>query len=334
MTAAAGARVTVFIPTYNRAHWLRQSIGSVLAQTYADLLLVVADNASSDQTGEVVASFSDPRVRYVRRLENIGLFNNHDGCLRTVATEYALILPDDDLLAPEHLERTVAVLDANPGAGIVHTAFDVIGPAGELVSEAANWTFGLTTDRVETGVQFIRESMIWSCRVCPSTTLIRRAAIPPEPFNEADLPGIDFGLWLRIALDWDVAFVSRSLARFRVHPSSHSASFGPSLNYGYVQRPEAVVIVRELKRRFLDDHAERIGEGPHLHQLAERAMRRELVQLMRNTTLPERRFGATMRAFSSLARVDRRMLRDLRAWRLVAASLVGRRTAERLKSFR
>lgn len=332
MSAAPEARVTVFIPTYNRARWLRQSIRSVLAQTYADLLLVVADNASSDQTGGVVASFCDPRVRYLRRPENIGLFKNQDGCLRSVATEYALILPDDDLLAPEHLERTVAVLDANPGAGMVHTAFDIIGPGGELMSEAANWTFDLTTDRVETGVQFIRESMIWSCRVCPSTTLVRRAAIPPEPFAEADLPGIDFGLWLRIALDWDVAFLSQSLARFRVHPASHSARFGPSLNYGYVQRPEAVVNTRELKRRFIDDHSERIGEGPHLHRLAERAMRRELVQLMRNTTLPERRFLPTMRAFSGVTRVDRRLLSDIDAWRLVAASLIGRRTAERLKS--
>ena len=63
-------RVTVFIPTYNRARLLPEAIKSVLTQTYDDFKLVVSDNASDDSTPQVVASFDDPRLEYVRQPEN------------------------------------------------------------------------------------------------------------------------------------------------------------------------------------------------------------------------------------------------------------------------
>ena len=83
----------------------------VLEQTFGDLRLVVSDNASTDETPDVVASFDDPRLEYVRQPENLGLLGNHNWFLERVDTDYALILPDDDLVYPDLLERTVAELD-------------------------------------------------------------------------------------------------------------------------------------------------------------------------------------------------------------------------------
>ena len=91
-------RVTVFIPTYNRAGLLPEAIKSVLGQTYDDFKLVVSDNASDDSTPEIVASFDDPRLEYVRQPENLGLLGNHNWFLQRIETDYALILPDDDLV--------------------------------------------------------------------------------------------------------------------------------------------------------------------------------------------------------------------------------------------
>src|SRR5215218_7254519 len=153
---ALGPRVTVCMPTRNRAGWLGQSMRSVLAQTYQDFVLVVSDNASEDDTAEVVAGFDDPRVRYIRLDENIGLVGNHNQMLERVETEYVLILPDDDLAYPELLETTVPVLDANRRAGMVHAGLDMIGPDGGVLTADVNWTLGLKSDTVETGADFIR----------------------------------------------------------------------------------------------------------------------------------------------------------------------------------
>lgn len=332
----AAARVTVFIPTYNRAQWLEKAIHSVLSQEYEDFRLVVADNASTDETPETVAGFADPRISYIRRERNVGLFQNHTACLTDVDTEYALILSDDDLLQADHLARSVAVLDANPRVGMIHTAFDLIGPSGELLDAEVDWTHGLGGDAIEAGHEFLRQSMAGSCRVCPSTALIRARAIPPEPFLERDFPAIDFGLWLRLALEWDVAFLAQSLAQYRVHGSSHSASldFDGSLGKGYLHGVETIASWRDLKLRFLETHGAHLPDQGSLRRSTGKAMRDSLVQMARDRTLPERRFAATMLAVGEVARLEPRVLGEINVWRLVAASILGRRGVERLKSRR
>jgi hypothetical protein len=109
-------RVTVGLPTYNRAGPLARALDSVLAQTYWDFELVVADNASTDATAEVCAQYAerDERVKIVRRPGNLGLTGNFNGLLRDATSELLMVLADDDWLEPTYLEQCVAALDADP----------------------------------------------------------------------------------------------------------------------------------------------------------------------------------------------------------------------------
>src|SRR3954466_7735536 len=248
-------RVTVFIPTYNRARVLPDAIKSVLSQTYDDFKLVISDNASDDSTPQVAASFDDPRLEYVRQPDNLGLLGNHNWFLQRVETDYSLIVPDDDLVYPQLLERTVAELDRLPKAGVVHAAFDVIGEAGEVLLPHVNWTQGLEADAVESPAEFITESMKWSCRVCASTALMRTDALPAGGMSGDDFPAIDFGMWLRMAAGgWDFAFLEETLGAYRIHAGTHSAAFGAPLGPGYVMGLEIVARLKEVKLRFLDTY--------------------------------------------------------------------------------
>lgn len=179
-------RLTVYIPTYNRAHYLAASVASVLGQSYRDFRLVVSDNASTDETTALLAGLSDPRLEHVRLPENIGLLANFNRCLTDATTEYVLILADDDVLYPKHLEETVAVLDRHPHVGMVHTAFDVIGPEGEVVFRGVDWT-GVAAG-IESGAEFICASLSGWSRVAASTALIRTRAVPEGGFLAADFP--------------------------------------------------------------------------------------------------------------------------------------------------
>jgi glycosyltransferase involved in cell wall biosynthesis len=328
-------RVTVFIPTYNRARFLRHAIDSVLAQTYGDFRLEISDNASTDETPAVVASYDDPRIVSIVQPENIGMLGNHNQFLERVDTEYALILPDDDAIHPELLDRTVRVLDEHPEAGAVHTAFDVLGPENELLQEHANWTYGLTDDAVESAAEFIEESMSWSCRICASTTLMRVAALPPGGMRQEDFPAVDFGMWLRMAAaGWSFAFIGDTLGEYRIHGGSHSAAFGEPSGAGYVQDTQIVSRLKEVKDGFVDAHADRLDDPARLKRLAEVSRRRELVVMARNLTLPERRAVPTFRALADAVRSDPGVLLETSAWRLAAASLLGRRMVDRLKARR
>jgi glycosyltransferase involved in cell wall biosynthesis len=329
------ARVTVFIPTCNRAGLLGGAIASILAQTFTDFQLLVSDNASEDETPQVVESLDDPRLTYVRQPENLGLLGNHNWFLDRVETEYSLILPDDDRLYPKLLERTVAELDRQPRAGMVHTSFDVIGSRDEVLLPDVNWRYAPSSDAVESADEFMTESMKWSCRVCASTALMRTGALPPGGMAAEDFPAVDFGMWLRMAAaGWEFAFLGETLGAYRIHGATHSAAFGAPHGPGYIQGPEIVSRLKEVKLQFL---AQYNGELPHprrLRRLASQARRRELVVMARNTTLPERGRRSTFRALARAAGVDPGVLIRPDAWKLAGASLVGPRLVERLKARR
>lgn len=326
-------RVTVFIPTYNRAHFLSGAIESVLAQTYDDFRLEVSDNASTDETPQVVERYRDPRLVYQRQPENLGLLGNHNQFLRRVDTEYSLILPDDDLVGNRLLEETVAALDEQPRAGAVHAEFNLIDEAGDQLSPRQNWTYGLSEDTVESAEQFIRESMKWSCRICASTALMRTSALPSDGMLAADFPAVDFGMWLRMAgAGWNFAFLARRLGSYRIHGASHSAAFGPPTGPGYVQGIEIVSALYEVKRRFLERYEPDEQRRGELLRLAQASQRRELVLMVRNLTLPERSPSRTFRLLGDAVRAAPGVLREPGAWRLLIASLIGPRLVERARS--
>ena len=324
-------RVTVVLPTYNRAHLIGGAIDSVLSQSYVDFDLVLYDNASTDETSDVVAAYADDRLSYVRRPANIGLLPNFQDALRRVESDYSLILCDDDLLLPGFLEATVDVLDRQPKTGMVHTAFAVLEEDGAVVDEHADWTCGLTEDTTEPAEEFLAESMRWGCRVCSSAALMRTSALPADLFEEGDFPAIDFGLWLRMALGWDIAYIARPLAAYRIHATSESAGLGVPLAAGYQTGVAWVDQRAGVKERFLAEHAAGLPNRAGLTRLARRGRRFELVMMVRKATLPERRALPTLRSLALATRADPRVLADPAAWRLAAASLLGPRVVERIR---
>jgi glycosyltransferase involved in cell wall biosynthesis len=327
------SRVTVLIPTYNRAHWLGGAIDSVLAQTYRDFHLVVSDNASTDATREVVARYDDPRLTYVRRETNCGLNAHYNSWFQRVGSEYLFIVPDDDRLAPDAVELTVAALDANPRAGFVHGRVDVVDAHGAVIAAAHDMT-GLSGDTVERGDEFIRRSMAMSYRVHASTVNLRTEAVRFCLLDERDYPVTDLGHWMRVALDWDVVFLARTLASYRVHDAAYSAGAARVTDGGYIQGSERVEKFLEVKLRFVDEHAERLDGARPMRLDARRAFRRELLEHAAHATFPERKLDATVRCLRACARLDAASILEPAAWRLLAGGLIGPRAVEVLKRLR
>jgi hypothetical protein len=323
------ARVTVVIPTYNRAQWLAGAIESVLEQTYPALRLVVSDNASTDATERVVERFDDPRLAIVRRPRNLELNAHWNACIADVRTEYLLLLPDDDRLAPDAVAAAVAVLDAHPRAGLVHGRVDVLDRHGVTIAVGHDMT-GLDGDAVESGAAFIRRTMELSFRVHASTALIRTEALRGLALEDADFPATDLGLWLRLALGWDVAFLARRMASYRVHGDSYSSRVAAVTDGGYVQSAERIVAVRDVKLRFVAAHADRLAGAGRLRATARRAFRRELLEHAAQMT-PRRRLGPALAALRGCVRLDPWVALEPGAWRLIASGVIGPRAVAAIK---
>src|SRR5947209_6101570 len=116
MDSELRATVTIGMPVYNAASTIRATLDSLLAQTYRDFLLIISDNASSDNTEEICREYTahDRRIRYVRQATNLGGAMNFRSVLFEACTPYFMWAAGDDLWAPTFVERTLAFLETHP----------------------------------------------------------------------------------------------------------------------------------------------------------------------------------------------------------------------------
>jgi glycosyltransferase involved in cell wall biosynthesis len=113
-------------------------VESVLAQSFGDFELVISDNASTDDTAEVVLSFGDPRIRYFRNDRNIGAPANWQNAVANALGRYCAIIGDDDRWAPTLLERLVPPLDDNPDVDVAFSDHWLIDADGCVLAARSN----------------------------------------------------------------------------------------------------------------------------------------------------------------------------------------------------
>jgi glycosyltransferase involved in cell wall biosynthesis len=219
------ATVTVAIPTYNRAALLREALESVLAQTHSNFRLVIGDNASTDNTADVVASYCDTRIEYVRSEHNIGMIANFNRLIGITETEFLMLLPDDDLLYPDYLNSILEVLQRNLRVGFAHTAFDVIDIDSRLQKHAASFLRSNHPVLVEPGRAFLERSMTSGLALQSSITFRTRAIREAGGMTTRDEPLADVPLFMRIAMNWDIAYLDRPLVAVRDHDQTETVRF-------------------------------------------------------------------------------------------------------------
>lgn len=224
------SRVTVVIPTYNRPAWLSEAMQSVLAQTYTDVRLIVGDNASDDETGEVVNSFDDPRIQYSRAEHNAGYIANFNRLIELANSEYVLILADDDLIYPEYLEAALGLMDRFPTAGLVHSASDVID-ADSKVTMCWKPLRSRAPLMLEGRDKALERLMISHWPLSFSSVMYRRSALlGAGGFLPEEEPFGDLHLWMRIALNWDFGYIPRPLGALRGHPGTLTSNVEAAWN--------------------------------------------------------------------------------------------------------
>jgi glycosyltransferase involved in cell wall biosynthesis len=220
--------VSVCIPTYNYAHFLPQAIGSVLAQTYGDFELIVSDNASTDETQSVLASYDDPRIKLFRNDHNLGLFENFNRCLELATCDLVKFVCADDWLAPSYLEDAVAVMESHPEAALLSTPGWVVDEGGRVIGIA---TAGFDEDDV-VPARTALEAQARHLNVIgmPTNVTMRRPAVEAAGgFDPKFAPASDVHLWLKLLNEHDLGWVNEPLCYLRVHASKgHDYGGGPS----------------------------------------------------------------------------------------------------------
>lgn len=203
------ARVSVLLPVRDGAAYLREALDSVLAQTLAELELVVVDDGSRDATPEILQGYRDPRMRVVRQ-ERRGLVTALRQGLEATWAPYVARMDADDVALPRRLERQVAVLDEVSGAGLVVPGVAVVDPDGRVVERIV----------LPAGHGDVVRRLLLRNPITHGAVVLRRAAVEEVGgYREQYGANEDYDLWRRLARGWELRAIPDVLYRYRRHPA-------------------------------------------------------------------------------------------------------------------
>jgi len=210
-------KVTIMIPTYNQAHMVSRAIESALAQTYPNLEIIVSDDASPDNTAEVVARYNDPRLRYCRNEQNLGRVRNYRHTLYDLATgEWVVNLDGDDYFTdPEFINAAIEMTKSATDVLIIAARIRVISKAREYDTPSR-------PKRLMDGKEVILHYDDTSYTFYHLAALYNRQAALATNFYSMDVIGSDSDSMLRLALKGGVAYLDRVVAYHIIHGENAS----------------------------------------------------------------------------------------------------------------
>lgn len=221
--------LSVIIPLYNKAPYIRKAIDSVAMQTYGDWELIIVDNGSTDGSGEIVASFPDPRIRAVRLDEKIGPGGARNRGVAESTATWICFLDADDWWEPTFLEETASLMERYTDAGICGTGYYIVknGKKHEVL-------IGVDDGFTEGEINYCR---VYAKTLC-MPLLTSAVCMPRTIFEEAGgFPtnirlGEDFLLWLRIALKHKVVLLNKPLSNYNqdvdaTYRGTHNKRYDP-----------------------------------------------------------------------------------------------------------
>jgi glycosyltransferase involved in cell wall biosynthesis len=199
--------VSVVLPVRDGERFVREAVESVLAQTYADLELIVVDDGSADGTPEILRGFHDERLRVLHQ-EATGLV----GALRRGVAEARAPLvarmDADDISEPTRLERQVELLERRPRVGMVATWTAVIDEEGRE----------LRREVLPSAHEDLARRLLLRNPFQHGSVVVRRDALEAAGGYRDDYgANEDYDLWRRLARSWELACVPAALYRYRVH---------------------------------------------------------------------------------------------------------------------
>ena len=211
-------KISVLIPTYNYARFLPEAIESVLAQDWPNFELLIVDDASTDNTAEIVRPFCDrdPRVHFAANPANLGMVNNWNHCLARAGGEYIKFLfGDDKLCHPQALSKMVALLENHPSAVLAATARVILDENSKAVD-----IWRPLPNGCHNGRKIIAACLIGNGKNLvgePSAVLFRKKDAR-RGFDPAYRQIVDMEMWFHMLERGDLAYTREPLCAFRCHP--------------------------------------------------------------------------------------------------------------------
>jgi glycosyltransferase involved in cell wall biosynthesis len=238
--------LTVLMTVFNGAAYFRETIESILNQTYGDFKFLIIDNASTDKSREIVRSYDDPRIHLEALPENIGQVAALNKGLDMIDTPLLARMDADDISMPKRFERQMAFMEKHPEIGICGT-FAVAFTEKEQPPKPARetkWEKPCTPED-------IKARLLFGCCMVHPSVMMRKDLLDKYKLRYNEQIGFseDWDLWLRASEHFALANIPEYLLRYRIHGGSVS-----SRNVEPQKKVDEQLIQKTLEPLGLADH--------------------------------------------------------------------------------
>jgi len=218
-------KVSVLIKCYNHGRYIRQTIESILSQTYQDFEILITDDGSTDDTVEILSRFDDPRISIEFLPNNIGISGAMNATIARAKGDYLAIINSDDFAAANRLQTQVDFLDANQGVSALFTSAQLVNEVGETLDDVSPF------DLPEQLKSFSRKAWLrfffFERNVlCAPSAMIRREAYTDVGLYDRRLTNLqDFDMWIRLLVAGHTIHVlPEKLTYFRIRNNKANTS--------------------------------------------------------------------------------------------------------------
>jgi glycosyltransferase involved in cell wall biosynthesis len=204
-----GGKISVVMPTHNRAHFLKTSIESVLIQTYENFELIIIDNNSTDNTSDILRDYNDKRIKYVKNNENRGCGGARNQGIELARGDYITFPDSDDELISTKFEKQLEKFHVLSNKfGLVYCGFC-------YASYKTGQSFKYIVPELHGNIyNNLLEKNIFPVHA----PIIKRECFERCGILDTSLPACeDWDIWIRIARYYEFAFVPDILAKYNIH---------------------------------------------------------------------------------------------------------------------
>ena len=211
-------RVTVILSSLNHEKFIAAAIESVLNQTFVDFELFVVDDASEDNSWDIIQQYKDQRIVAMRNSKRMrGVYGFNEIITKHARGEYIAIHHSDDLFLPQKLEKQVAFLDARPEFGAVFSQADIINEEGAPFTDPDHFYSSIFRQQNRTRFEWLRHFFFQGNCLCHPSVLARRSAYLNTSLYDRRLGQLpDFDMWIRMCLQYEIHILDEPLVKFRI----------------------------------------------------------------------------------------------------------------------
>jgi glycosyltransferase involved in cell wall biosynthesis len=201
------------MPAYNAEKYIGEAIESVLNQTFTDFELIVINDGSTDRTEDVILSFSDPRIRYIKNEKNIGVSATRNKCIDLATGKYCALLDADDISLPQRFETQLRFFETHPDYVLCGSWAYIIDNGGTRTGEIKF----IDSDNL------LKISYLFSNALMNPSIMLRTEILKEFKYHPEFLATGDLELWLRIVnAGLKIANIPKFLIKYRWHGTNIS----------------------------------------------------------------------------------------------------------------